>query len=517
MGSGRDINRTRVDAATTMSRMGRPVLSFSSGSLSDEYDLEEKLGEGHFGSTYRCTHRATGTAYAVKRISKTRLLMLGTPLSEVKREVGILFHLAGHPNIVQVRDAVEDARNVDIVMELCQGGELYDRIIAKGNYSERSAARLIQTMVSVVDYCHRMNVVHRDLKPENFLFADAGEEAPLKTIDFGLSIFFTPGEPISAGLAGSPLYLAPEMVMSNGRRYGPEVDVWSAGVILYMLLCGYCPFPTDLPTMDELFYAILYDAIDYESDPWPMISEEAKDVVMGMLDRNPRTRLTAAQVLDHPWVSTLGVAPDTPMDPTVVSRLQRFAAMTHIHKLASQVVAQHLTEEEILGMREIFNQIDTDRSGSISLDEMRKGMQRLGAKMNERELRQLYGALDTNASDSINMNEFFAATLGLNRMITEENMHGAFAYFDKDGSGFISRDELRQVCEEFGIGEENVQQMMEEVDENKDNQIDYNEFVTMMHRHSTPDCVKSTSIGKDKLALLKFQVTVDRIRRSPTI
>ncbi|GJP38364.1 hypothetical protein CLOM_g22811 [Closterium sp. NIES-68] len=507
----------RASAAKSMPHAGQPILSFTSGSLSEEYELGEKLGEGHFGSTYRCRHRKTGEEFAVKQMSKTRLLMLGTPLAEVKREVGILYHLAGHPHIVQVQAAFEDSKSVAIVMELCQGGELYDRIIAKGHYSECDAARLISTMVSVVDYCHTMNVVHRDLKPENFLFANGSDDAPLKTIDFGLSLFFTPGEPISAGLAGSPLYLAPEMVRTNGCHYGPEVDVWSAGVILYMLLCGYCPFPTDLPTMDELFCAIMYDEIDYESDPWPLISDDAKEVVQGMLDRNPTTRWTAKQVLEHPWVSEVGVAPDTPMDPTVVTRIKRYAAMTHIRKLASQVVAQHLTEEEILGMREIFNQIDMDQSGSLSLDEMRRGLQKMGAKMNEGELRELYSAMDINDSDSISVNEFFAATLGLNRMIKEENLHQAFQYFDKDGSGFITRDELSQVCEEFGIGPENVEEMMQEVDVNKDDCIDYNEFVTMMHRHSIPDHIKSSSIGKDKLALLKVQSSLEKVRRSPTI
>ncbi|CAI5532386.1 unnamed protein product [Closterium sp. Naga37s-1] len=503
--------------AKSMPHAGQPILSFNTGCLTEEYELGEKLGEGHFGSTYRCRQRATGKEFAVKQMSKTRLLMLGTPLAEVKREVGILYHLAGHPHVVQVAAAFEDSKSVAIVMELCHGGELYDRIIAKGHYSECDAARLISTMVSVVHYCHSMNVVHRDLKPENFLFANHSDDAPLKTIDFGLSLYFTPGEPISAGLAGSPLYLAPEMVRTNGCHYGPEVDVWSAGVILYMLLCGYCPFPTDLPTMDDLFCAIMYDEIDYESDPWPLISEQAKEVVRGMLDRNPETRLTAKQVLEHPWVSEAGVAPDTPLDPTVFSRLKRYAAMTHIRKLASQVVAQQLTEEEILGMREIFNQLDMDHSGSLSLDEMRRGLQKMGARMNEGELRQLYSAMDVNDSESIDMNEFFAATLGLNRMIKEENLHQAFQYFDKDGSGFITRDELTQVCEEFGIGPENVEEMMQEVDVNKDECIDYNEFVTMMHRHSVPDHIKSSSIGKDKLALIKVQSSLERVRRSPTI
>ncbi|CAI7875008.1 unnamed protein product [Closterium sp. NIES-54] len=196
---------------TPPSRPPLPPPSFppSPGCLTEEYELGEKLGEGHFGSTYRCRQRATGKEFAVKQMSKTRLLMLGTPLAEVKREVGILYHLAGHPHVVQVQAAFEDSKTVAIVMELCHGGELYDRIIAKGHYSECDAARLISTMVSVVHYCHSMNVVHRDLKPENFLFANQSDDAPLKTIDFGLSLYFTPGTERKAPLALVPSCEAP--------------------------------------------------------------------------------------------------------------------------------------------------------------------------------------------------------------------------------------------------------------------------------------------------------------------
>lgn len=135
-------------------------------------------------------------------------------------------------------DAYEDNLCVHLVMELCSGGELFDRIIQKGHYSERAAAQLIKTIVGVVEACHSLGVMHRDLKPENFLFASTAEDAPLKATDFGLSIFYKPGTKFS-DLVGSPYYVAPEVLL---KCYGPESDIWSAGVILYILLCGVPPF-----------------------------------------------------------------------------------------------------------------------------------------------------------------------------------------------------------------------------------------------------------------------------------
>ena len=149
-----------------------------------------------------------------------------------------MHHLAGHPNIVTLKGAFEDKHDVHIVMELCSGGELFDRIAARGHYSERAAAILTKTIVSVVDYCHKNNVIHRDLKPENFLLADKREDAPLKVTDFGLSVFYKEGE-VFTDTVGSAFYVAPEVLKG---KYGKEADVWSCGVILYILLSGTPPF-----------------------------------------------------------------------------------------------------------------------------------------------------------------------------------------------------------------------------------------------------------------------------------
>lgn len=168
------------------------VLQKKTGNLKEFFSIGKKLGQGQFGTTFLCTEKATGKRYACKSIAKRKLLT-DDDVEDVRREVQIMHHLAGHPHVISIKGAYEDAVAVHLVMEYCAGGELFDRIIQRGHYTERKAAELTRTIVGVVEACHSLGVMHRDLKPENFLFVDQKEESLLKTIDFGLSIFFKPG------------------------------------------------------------------------------------------------------------------------------------------------------------------------------------------------------------------------------------------------------------------------------------------------------------------------------------
>ncbi|CAL5206520.1 unnamed protein product [Lathyrus oleraceus] len=387
-----------------------------------------------------------------------------------------MHHLAGSENIVSIKEASEDAVAVHVVMELCSGGELFDRIVERGHYTERKAAKLARTIVGVIQSCHSLGVMHRDLKPENFLFVNQQEDSPLKAIDFGLSSFFKPGD-IFNDVVGSPYYVAPEVLR---KRYGPEADVWSAGVILYILLCGVPPFWGE--SEQEIFEAILHSDLDFTSDPWPGISESAKDLVKKMLVRDPSKRLSAFDVLRHPWIQVDGAAPDKPLDSAVLSRMKQFTAMNKLKKMALRVIAENLSEEEIAGLKEMFKMIDTDNSGYITFEELKVGLKKFGANLNESEIYDLMQSADVDNSGTIDYGEFIAATLHLNKVDREDHLVAAFSYFDKDGSGFITRDELQKACEEFGLGDVGLEEMIREADQNNDGRIDYNEFVAMMQR-----------------------------------
>ncbi|XP_062203269.1 calcium-dependent protein kinase 27-like [Phragmites australis] len=454
------------------------VLRRKTENLKDKYSLGRKLGQGQFGTTYLCVDKATGREYACKSIAK-RKLITDEDVEDVRREIQIMHHLAGHPNIISIRGAYEDAVAVHVVMELCAGGELFDRIVRRGHYTERQAAALARVIVAVVESCHSLGVMHRDLKPENFLFVGNDEDAPLKTIDFGLSMFFRPGEAFT-DVVGSPYYVAPEVLK---KHYGQEADVWSAGVIIYILLCGVPPFWAE--TEQGIFEQVLHGSLDFESDPWPGVSENAKDLLRKVLVRDPKKRLTAHQVLCHPWLQMIGSAPDKPLDSAVLSRLKQFSAMNKLKKMALRVIAENLSEEEIAGLKEMFKMMDTDNSGQINFEELKAGLQRVGANMKEPEIHQLMEAADIDYSGTIDYGEFIAATLHLNKVEREDHLFAAFQYFDKDGSGYITADELQQACDEFGIEDVRLEEMIGEVDQDNDGRIDYNEFVAMMQKTTT--------------------------------
>ncbi|CAI5508843.1 unnamed protein product [Closterium sp. Naga37s-1] len=430
---------------------------------------------GQFGVTFLCTEKATGKEYACKTIAKKKLISR-EDVEDVKREVAIMHHLSGHNNIVCIKGAYEDHANVHIVMELCTGGELFERIIKKGHYSERQAAELTRTIAKVIEACHSLGVIHRDLKPENFLFANKSETADLKATDFGLSYFFKPGEYLS-DVVGSPYYVAPEVLR---RRYNEKADVWSMGVIIYILLSGVPPFWAE--TEQGIFEAVLRGELDFESDPWPSISEDSKDLIRHMCCLDPKKRYSAYDVLCHPWVAKDGVAPDKPLGSAVLSRLKQFTAMNKLKKMALRVIAESMSEEEISGLKETFKMMDTDGSGTITYEELRAGLKRIGSTLNDMEIKELMDAADIDGNGTIDYGEFLAATVQLNKIEREETLFAAFSYFDKDSSGFISTDELQDACREYGVDEECIVETMRDVDTNNDGIIDYNEFVAMMRQ-----------------------------------
>ncbi|XP_008776719.1 calcium-dependent protein kinase 29-like isoform X1 [Phoenix dactylifera] len=439
------------------------------------FRLGVELGRGEFGVTRRCCDAATGETLACKSISK-RKLRTTIDVSDVRREIEIMRCLPEHPNIVQLREAYEDGEAVHLVMEICEGGELFDRIVARGHYTERAAAIIFKTIGEVVQICHKHGVIHRDLKPENFLFANESEDAPLKAIDFGLSVFFKPGQRFSE-VVGSPYYMAPEVLK---RNYGPEVDVWSAGVILYILLCGVPPFWAE--TDEGITQAIIRSVIDFEREPWPMVSDKAKDLVRHMLDPNPNTRLTAQQVLEHPWLQNANTAPNVSLGEIVRARLKQFSAMNKFKKKALRVVAEQLPVEEVTSLKQMFHMMDKDKNGHLTFEELKEGLHINGERVPEPDLQMLMEAADTDGNGTLDCEEFVTVSLHLKKVNSEERLAEAFNFFDKDGSGFIEVEELREALGEGDLGpnEQVIWEIISDVDKDKDGRISFQEFELMM-------------------------------------
>ncbi|KAK9725097.1 hypothetical protein RND81_05G122300 [Saponaria officinalis] len=445
--------------------------------IREKYVFGKELGRGEFGVTYECTEIESGERLACKTISKSKL-RTSVDVEDVRREVEIMRHLPKHDNIVAFKEAFEDKEAIYLVMELCQGGELFDRIVAKGHYSERAAAQLVRTILQVVKVCHEHGVIHRDLKPENFLFADKTEGAALKAIDFGLSIFFEPGQRFSE-IVGSPYYMAPEVLR---RNYGAEVDVWSAGVILYILLCGVPPFWAE--TEEGIAHAIVKGVIDFERDPWPRISTQAKDLVQSMLEQNPYSRLTVDEALEHPWMKNADSNVDISLGQNVMTRIKQFSLMNKFKKKVLRVVADTMQEEEIEELVRMFKMMDTDNNGSLCFDELKAGLLKLGLPSLDPDIHFILEAADIDGNGTIECGEFLALSVHIRKMDDDNHLLRAFNHFDKDSNGYIDFDELKSefISPEFDSADDQViRDILFDVDLDKDGRISYMEFKAMMN------------------------------------
>lgn len=256
------------------------------------------LGSGNFGVIRACIDLQTGERFACKTISKKKL-EFWEDVEDVYREVQVMETLRDHPNVVKLVDTFEDEEEVHLVMQLCEGGELFDRITERKYYNERQAAKVIKTIAEVLLHMHALGIMHRDLKPENILLVSKRSDTKLRVIDFGMAYIFKQGERCTFR-AGTPNYISPEVIAKN---YGPESDVWSAGVILYILLCGLPPFWGD--TTEAIFKSVLWGELDFETEPWPEVSDAAKDLVARMLHKKYTKRITPAEILKHPWIVAL--------------------------------------------------------------------------------------------------------------------------------------------------------------------------------------------------------------------
>ncbi|KAE8707128.1 Calcium-dependent protein kinase 16 [Hibiscus syriacus] len=450
------------------------------------YTIGKLLGHGQFGYTYVAIDKENGDRVAVKKIDKNKMI-LPIAVEDVKREVKILEALKGHENMVQFYNAFEDDSYVYIVMELCEGGELLDRILAKkySRYSEKDAAVVVRQMLKVAAECHLRGLVHRDMKPENFLFKSTRDDSPLKATDFGLSDFIRPGKRFR-DIVGSAYYVAPEVLK---RRSGPESDVWSIGVITYILLCGKRPFWDK--TEDGIFKEVLKNKPDFRRKPWPTISNGAKDFLKKILVKDPRARLTAAQALSHPWVREGGNASDIPVDISVLSNLRQFVKYSRLKQFALRALASTLNEEEIADLRDQFDAIDVDKNGSISLEEMRQALAKdVPWKLKEPRVLEILQAIDSNTDGLVDFTEFVAAALHVNQMEEHDSdkwqlrSQAAFEKFDVDRDGFITPEELRLHTGLRG----SIYPLLEEADIDKDGKISLSEFRRLLRTASMGSC-----------------------------
>jgi len=305
-----------------------PMGFFKKSEIKKVYDIGDQLGSGNFAVVKKAKHKQTGKDYAIKIIDKAKV----EDMNDIQREIEIM-EMVDHPNVIKLYEIFDEPKKMQLVMELVTGGELFDMIVAKGSYTEKDAAQVMCTLCGALEYLHSQKIVHRDLKPENILLADNSENAPIKIADFGLARVVS-GKDLMKTACGTPGYVAPEVLKNQGYSSG-AVDLWSAGVILYILLCGFPPFyEEELPALFEQILAARYD---FPSPWWDPISAEAKDLVQKLLELNPKKRLTGAQVCEHKWIKN---APGIDLSQGK-GNLKKYNAARKLKKAAQGIMAQN--------------------------------------------------------------------------------------------------------------------------------------------------------------------------------
>ena len=411
------------------------------------YKFKDLLGSGHFGTVrtaYRRYEKPPHKLYAVKSISKKHLSE--KDLKDLTREVDIISSL-DHPNVIKFYETYHDQFYFHIVTELCRGKDLLGKLLENnGRLSEKKCAIIIMKILHAISYCHSRGITHRDLKPENIIFESKDEDSELKLIDFGLSRKYFMNEKMHT-ILGTPYYVAPDVLKGN---YDEKCDIWSIGTITYLLLCGEPPFKGN--SNNEIFKKILYNEINFSNYGWRGVSEDAKNFIKYCCIKEPNKRPTAQEALSHKWFNCLlsTVHSNEFIDKNILENLKKFKPMHKFTKLVMKYLINTLGHKELKPYKRAFYAFDFSHSGSINVDEIKKGFKLDGEEISDEKIKNIMYASDDPNRQSLDYSEFILCCLDLKKIVNKDKIDNAFHYFDVDNNGVIDVNDLKTCMLRFG-------------------------------------------------------------------
>lgn len=472
--------------------------------IEKHYTLGKRLGEpGAYGYAQLATSIATGKQYAAKVISKRG--MSENSLDSIRSEIGHLKTL-NHPGILKGFDAFETVSTLYIITEFCGGGELFDRISARKRFTEKDAQLVLHQLMEALDYLHKRNIAHCDLKPDNFLFLGREEESPIKIIDFGMSKYFKRGEK-SDLTQGTLFYMAPEVIRG---KYTWHCDIWSMGVVMFVMLFGYPPFHGRDSTITDKIQKGFNPKVKEGFGPWfPVkyqVSESARDLLSQMLNMSPTDRLSASEVLQHPWMTGKD-AKDYPLEG-IVDRISNLSRNTKLKTaLLKSLGGSKFSESELEVLQKIFEAVDADGDGVITQAELKEAVEKNGSNVDTQMAAQLITLADADGDGQLSYDELLMAAVHRKLVAKEDRLWETFCSLDKNMDGKLSIEEISQGLSD---GDADIaKQMISEVDQDGDGLVDYQEFLAMW---STSEEVKRTGSFRTNSLRRKSSIHVPSLR-----
>lgn len=448
------------------------------GDIHQYYDLtEEVLGEGAYGIVYKGIERDTNKVRAIKKIPRRKIRNFQRFINEVTA-----LKTLDHPNIVKLYEVFTEDENVFLVQEYLSGGELFDYITDQDHLSEIEAATIFSQIIKSLIYWHRNNITHRDLKPENFMFKSKEKGATVKLIDFGLSRKFYTNSPEKDSIqfwrmrskVGTEHYMAPEIIK---RNYSSSWDVWSAGVLLYIMLWGCPPFDGD--SEDEVMELVENIEYDFEDECFENVSQEVKDLISKILVPE-KDRLTLQEVLQHDWIKKFADKDSSScVSLDLIDKLRDFNKTSKLRRAVVTLIATQVSDQDISESIKMFQKFDEDKDGYINLNELKHGL----LNTTNEELLKIMESVDTDKNGEINYNEFISATMDKKLVKNSFSIDKAFSFFDKDNNGTIEKKELQSILmgsELNHVETSIINEILLEWDINRDGVIDRDEFFRCM-------------------------------------
>lgn len=384
------------------------------------YVFEGELGKGTYGTVLKAREISSNRPVAVKIIQKNRVVESHT----FKQELEVLQFL-DHPNIVKLLEYFETERLCYLVLEYCEGGELFRKLAQERNFSELKAAFIMRKLISAVMYCHSNGLCHRDLKPENCLLVDNSEDSDIKIIDFGLAAYVTEQQALKS-ICGTAYYVAPEVLSGC---YTVKCDCWSLGIIMYTILSGSPPFTGK--NNQEVLMKVYNGSYSMRGKTFQKVSKMAKDLISRLLVNDPNMRLTAREAFEHPWIQVLSPVPDCPLPSETFDDINNFMNFSKFKRATLMYIASRLTEREINLLKEVFVSIDKDGNGTISRSEFDSAFDRMTRKLDKSDMDNLWKVLDMNHNGKIDYTEFISACVSGQAYVDVGILKSAFEFYDE--------------------------------------------------------------------------------------
>ena len=436
------------------------------GALSNEYQMNKKISKATFGDIYLVYHKRTLSKRCLKVYNKKK--MVNTNQNRFEEELQIIKEL-DHPNIFRIFEFYKDEENYYLITEYLEGGELFDFISVTKDLNEQKVFVILEQILSAVNYLHKHNIIHRDLKPENLLLTHKNDHTSIKLIDFGTSKKFQKGDFFEIPL-GTCYYVAPEVIR---RQYNEKADIWSCGIILYILLCGYPPFNgnSDL----EIYKNILQQKLIFDPNDWKNVSEAAKDLVSNMLVKFPVERFSMEKCLNHKWfVQNNDITQHCPdfVEQNVLISIKKFTIKNKFEKVLRIFLVQyHDMKGERDELMHFFKKIDKNHDGMISQEELKL----ICGEKDFFDEQYFMDLVDVNKDGQINYSEFLMATYDFKKNLTRGMIESIFDIIDEDKNGTLSPDELKKFLN-LKDNDPLLVEIIHEADKNGDNLVSFDEF-----------------------------------------